>query len=69
VDIATERQEYNAMLASLYEEIERLRAQVERLRTALQDAKDLAIGDAPAHMIIDVCGRALAVGIIEHDNP
>jgi hypothetical protein len=51
------------------EEIVQLREEAERLRAALQDAKDLAIGDAPAHMIIDVCGRALAVGIIEHDNP
>jgi prefoldin subunit 5 len=32
VDIATERQEYNAMLQSLYEEIERLRAENEQLR-------------------------------------
>jgi hypothetical protein len=33
----------------------------ERLRGALQDAKDLALADAPAHMIVDVCDRALAL--------
>jgi len=52
VDIETERREYNDSLASFFEEIERLRA-------ALKDAKDLAIGDAPAAMIVDVCDRAL----------
>jgi len=35
-------------------------AEIERLRAALQDAKDLASSDAPAHMIVDVCERALA---------
>jgi hypothetical protein len=35
-------------------------AELKRLREALQDAKDLAVGDAPAHMIVDVCDRALA---------
>jgi hypothetical protein len=36
-------------------------AEIERLRAALGDAKDLAEADGPAHMIIDVCDRALAL--------
>jgi hypothetical protein len=51
-DIDDERREYNDSLAALYEEVGRLRA-------ALQAAKDLAIGDAPAHMIVDACDRVL----------
>jgi hypothetical protein len=39
---------------------EAMLAELKRLREALQDAKDLAVGDAPAHMIVDVCDRALA---------
>ena len=38
-----------------------LEAENERLRAALQDVLDLATGDAPAHMIVDVCDRALSV--------
>ena len=34
--------------------------EIELLRAALQDARDLAREDAPADMIIDVCDRALA---------
>ena len=48
-----------AVARAAYDEPD-LRAEVERLRAALQDAKDLALADAPAHMIVDVCDRALA---------
>jgi hypothetical protein len=41
-----------------------LRREIERLRAALQDAKDLALGDAPPHMIVDVCDRALGTVVV-----
>ena len=39
---------------------EAMLAELTRLREALQDAKDLALSDAPTHMIVDVCEHALA---------
>jgi chromosome segregation ATPase len=42
------------------ESVPALYGEIGRLRAALQDAKDLAIGDAPAAMIIGACNRALA---------
>jgi hypothetical protein len=41
------------------DELARLRAEVERLRAALMDVRDLAKGDAPNHMILDVCEDAM----------
>jgi hypothetical protein len=58
--LRAEAAEWQATLASL--ELARQEAldEVERLRAALGDVKDLAQEDAPAHMIIDVCDRTLA---------